>query len=190
MCWGGRSSLRAVPAAHTTRLCSQLSSALRMSVGPPSSAACPQTPASRPASTVTRRATVRTAATSSAAVSGEPGGELWAPGPSPQSPPAPSSSLLGGSHPSLPPDSSPSASPGGDPSPGVDPGFPGPDGDLHLRGHRRPHPYHQLETQLGPHPLASQVRLWVPAGGWGWRGGTASGPGPTPASCLWGGPPG
>lgn len=103
----------------------------------------------------------------------------WPPPPPPSVPPTPHSCS-----------SPPSASPGGDPSPGVDPGFPGPDGDLHLRGHWRPHPYHQLETQLGPHPLASQVWLWVPAGGWGWRGGAASGPGPTPASCLWGGPPG
>lgn len=89
------------------------------------------------------------------------GGELWARGPSPRpSHPGPSSSPLGASHPSLLLASSPSASPGGDPSPGADPGFPGPDGDLHLRGHRRPHPYHQLETQLGPHPLTSQVWLW------------------------------
>ena len=81
---------------------SPASSALRMSVGPPSSAACPQTPASRPASTATRRVTVRTAATSSAAVSEELGGELWALAPPRSLPtPAPSSSRLGASHPSL-----------------------------------------------------------------------------------------
>lgn len=56
---------------------------------------------------------------------------------------------------------SPSAPPGGDPSPGVNPGFPGPDSDLHLCGHRRPHPHHQLAAQLGPHSLSSQVQLWA-----------------------------
>lgn len=119
------------------------------------------------------------------------GGRALGPGPSPQ-PPHPGPLLLPPRclPPLTPAHSFPSASPGGDPSPGVDPGFPGSDGDLHLRGHRRPHPYHQLETQLGPHPLASEVWLWVPAGGWGWRGGAASRPGPTPASCLGGGPPG
>lgn len=59
---------------------------------------------------------------------------------------------------------SPSGPPGGDPSPGVNPGFPGPDSDVHLCGHWRPHPHHQLAAQLGPHPLSSQVRLWAQAG--------------------------
>lgn len=167
--WGW-SSLKAVSAAHTTWLCPQPSSAPRTYAGPRSSAVYPQTHASRPASTVMRRVTARTAATSLAAVSGELGGELWARAPphslssrlAPRSC-SPPPSLCASRHPSLllP---SPSASPGGDPSPGVNPGFPGPNSDLHLCGHRRPHPDHQLETQLGPHPLSSQVQLWPGVG--------------------------
>lgn len=98
----------------------------------------------------------------------------------------PSSSLCP-SHPSLllP---SPSAPPGGDPSPGDNPGLPGPDSDLHLCGHRRPHPYHQLAAQLGPHPLSSQVQLWAWAGAGTIGESGPRGPGLTPSP--FGGPPG
>lgn len=145
----------------------QLQSTLRKCAGPRSFDASPPTSASLPASTVMRRATVLIAATSLVAVSwGQMrvalGGALFASLPSwplffpcltPWSPsyshfaPQTPHSCFG----------LPSASPGGDPTPGVHPGFPRPDGYLHLCGHRRPYPHHQLETQLGPYPLSSQV---------------------------------
>lgn len=107
-CWAwvgnGGSSLRAMPTAHTTWLCPQPPSTPRMYAGPRSSAVSPQARASRPASTVTTRVTVPTAATSLAAVSRELGGELWALGPSPPSLLRPGSSEpLPRPHPAPPP---------------------------------------------------------------------------------------
>lgn len=61
------------PATHTTCSVPQLPSARRTCAGPRSSAVSPRTHASRPVSTVTRRATVLTAVTRLAAVSRELG---------------------------------------------------------------------------------------------------------------------
>lgn len=170
----------------TTWLCPQPPSALKRCVGPHSSDASLPTCASQPASTVTRRVTVPTGATSLAAVSRELGsrcgpwagfwGLLSTASTSTHLPPSSSERFLRSSF--LCPHPCPgllSAPPGGDASSGVHPGFPGPDSDLHLRGHWRPHPHHQLEAQLGPHPLSSQVWLWAWVVGWEW--GTA---GPEP----------